>query len=184
MSSPPSTFVPQGQTQTELYNKVFGGDASDISDLSDDDDEIPPRAGPQPAFDLDEEEDESEGEGEGEAEDRDGDFALESAVKIPKKKQAVEADADEDGEEQVAKKRKKKKQRDQERRPRSRRIDAEEDDDEAGPAYDEATRECISTSAPTHAEFQDGGWRWRIGSTTSGKPRNLNGGGGKAMMWM
>ena len=151
--SPPSASAPRAghATQADLYNQVFGGEGSDISDLSDSDNGRPakrlafPIRHRSPSGSVAPEDDDDD-------DDRDDDVyvpgTMSQAAKIPKFKRVtkevdVDADADMEGEERKRKKTKKRRVR-----TRARRVERrEEREEEAAPVYDEETRESPTANA-------------------------------------
>ncbi len=170
--TPPPTQAPRAgnAAQADLYNKVFGNEGSDVSDLSDSGDErpsqrlaFPPRPAARSPSDSAERVDRDE-----EEEDRDDDDVYvpgttSNAAKIPKFKkvaarETVDDNDDDEGVEESRKVRKKKKRRVDAPRRRVERREAAVDEEEAAPIYDEETRELslyveISTSWSTMQEL-------------------------------
>ena len=150
MSSLPN--LPSGAgaaTQVDLYNQVFG-EGSDVSSLSDSEDEAPRRRLAFPPRPVQRPRSVS-GSVPPEDEDRDEDDdvyvpgTMDNTAKIPKFKKVPRRDTAEkmDGDRDVEEKRKRKKKtrRVEGGRTRVERKDEAEAEAEAAPAYDEATRE-------------------------------------------
>jgi hypothetical protein len=163
----PVVTAQQSQAAKDLYDQVFGGEGSDLSDTESEGEApvakrkaFPPR--PAAVDDDDDDEDEDNrrrnqnSDDDDDDDDREGDGAyvpgtLDAAAKIPKfKKRAVDdmdAGEDDEGEQRPKdrKKKKTKKSKSNESRRREGDADGVPDEDEDAPALDDATRRSTST---------------------------------------
>lgn len=148
--SPPPQH-PIQPTPTDLYQQVFGGEGSDVSDLSDEEDIRPPARRTLPTETQDTLPPDDDDDDEDEDEDRDQDQddvyqpgTVETSAKIPKFKKVSRDDNDEE----VGERRHRKKKARKEKEGRSRRQREEvdgEDVEESLPVYDEETRGFFNT---------------------------------------
>ena len=191
-------------TQAALYDQVFGGDGSDISDLSDSDEEQPPARLPFPPRpvpaspvaehtgavdedDVDEDEDE----------DRDEDDVyvpgtVTSAPKIPKwkkkppKDDGQDAEGDDQDADEVGRRKKTKKRMEKRTGTRTRAPEPVEEDEEEAPVYDAETRELTEGRWWMMTDMgQNVGWRWKKRLIISEKrQKSLEGRRRVMMMWM